>query len=233
MLKILHEDNHLIAVNKPPGILVQADRTGDRTMADWVKIYIKDRYNKPGDVFLGIVHRLDRPASGVAIFARTSKALERMNKLFAERKIEKTYWAVTSTRPRPIEGSLKHYILKDKEKNTVKAFDTMSSRAKNAKLATLDYELIGEIGHNYLIKVNLHSGRPHQIRAQFAKIGCPIKGDVKYGYPRPNQDGSIHLHSRGLSFIHPVKKEPVKIIADPPEEQIWQLFEGVGEGSTF
>ncbi len=227
MLEILHEDNHLIAVNKPSGILVQADRTGDRTMADWVKIYIKDRYNKQGDVFLGIVHRLDRPASGVTVFARTSKALERMNRLFAERKIEKTYWAISSVRPNPIEGSLKHYILKDKDKNVVKAFDTMSSRAKNAKLATLDYELIGEIGTNYLLKVNLHSGRPHQIRAQLGKIGCPIKGDVKYGYPKLNQDGSIHLHSRELSFIHPVKKEPVKIIADPPDEQIWGLFEGV------
>lgn len=227
MLKVLFEDNHLIAVNKPSGLLVQADITGDRTMADYVKLYIKDRYNKPGDVFLGVIHRIDRPASGVTVFARTSKALERMNRLFAERNISKTYWAMTSRRPEPYFGSLKHYILKDHSKNTVKAYDALSNRAKKAKLATLDYELIGEIGTNFLLKINLHSGRPHQIRAQLAKIGCPIKGDVKYGYPSPNKDGSIHLHSRILKFEHPVKKEPVEIIADPPNSQLWNLFSDI------
>jgi len=229
MLEILYEDNHLIAVNKPPGILVQADRTGDRTIADWIKMFIKDRYNKPGDVFLGTIHRIDRPASGVTVFARTSKALERMNKLFEKREVQKLYWAITAVRPNPYKGSLKHYILKDTEKNTVKAFETKSRRAKNAKLATLDYEMIGKIGYNYLIEVALHTGRPHQIRAQFAKIGCPIKGDVKYGSPKPYPDGSILLHSRELSFIHPVKNEPVKIVANPPDNQMWGIFDEIIE----
>lgn len=229
MLNILHEDNHLIAVNKPTGLLVHGDKTGDRTLADLVKAYIKKKYNKPGDVFLGVIHRLDRPTSGVTVFARTSKALERMNKLFAERKLEKVYWAVTSSRPKPIEGHLEHYILKDNQKNIVKAFDTKSSRAKNAKLATLDYELIGAIGYNFLINVKLQTGRPHQIRAQLAKIGCPIRGDIKYGHPNANADNSIHLHCRTLSFIHPITKEPISIIAEPPNDQIWKLFSGINE----
>ena len=225
MLDILHEDNHLIAVNKPTGTLVHGDKTGDRTLADQVKLYIKKKYKKKGDVFLGIIHRLDRPASGVVIFARTSKALERMNRLFSERKLEKTYWAIVSKRPNPIEGHLEHYILKDHKKNRVKAFDRKSRRAQDAKLAKLDYELIGELGRQYLIEVKLHTGRPHQIRAQLAKIDCPILGDVKYGHPSANQNKSIHLHGYSLSFIHPVKKEPVTIIAKTPEDQIWKIFQ--------
>lgn len=206
-------------------MLVQGDRTGDRTAADEVKAYIKNRYKKPGDVFLGIIHRLDRPVSGATIFARTSKGLERMNRLFAERQIEKIYWAITSERPNPISGHLTHYILKDKSKNTVKAFDRMSNRAKGAKKADLDYELKGQIGSNFLLEIKLQTGRPHQIRAQLAKIGCPIRGDVKYGFTKPNKDASIHLHCRSLAFVHPVKKEPVKVVADPPDEQIWNLFD--------
>ncbi len=226
MLKILYEDNHLLAVFKPSGLLVHGDKTGDKTLVDRVKYYIKKKYKKEGDVFLGVIHRLDRPASGLVIFARTSKALERMNRLFAERKIEKTYWAITSKRPDPIQGCLEHFILKDHKKNTVKTFDKKSSRAKNAKKASLEYELIGELGQNYLIEIKLQTGRPHQIRAQLAKIGCPIRGDIKYGHPKANEDKSIHLHSRSLSFIHPVKKEPLTIVAETPEDQIWKIFEG-------
>ncbi len=207
-------------------MLVQGDETGDRTLADEVKAYIKEKYGKPGEVYLGIIHRLDRPASGVTIFARTSKALERMNKMFAERDIEKIYWAVTHHRPDPFEGHLTHYIVKDSSRNIIKVFDTLSSRAKNAKLAELDYELIAEIGENFLIKVNLLTGRPHQIRGQLSKIGCPIRGDVKYGYPKNSRDGSIHLHSKRLSFVHPVTKEKVTISAKAPDEQIWNLFKG-------
>lgn len=228
-MEILFEDNHLIAVNKLPGMLVQGDHTGDEPLGEYVKLYIKDRYQKPGDVFLGVIHRLDRPASGVVVFARTSKALERMNRLFAERKIDKTYWAITGHRPNPINGHLSHFIQKDESKNIVKAYDKLSNRTPDAKKAELDYELIGEIGDNFLLKVHLHTGRSHQIRAQLAKMGWPIRGDVKYGFPKPNRDSSIHLHCRSLSFMHPVKKEPVMIIAKPPNEQIWNLFEFLTE----
>ncbi len=223
-MEILFEDNHLIAINKPPGLLAQGDHTGDEPLGEYVKRYIKDRYNKPGDVFLGVIHRLDRPVSGAVIFARTSKALERMSRLFAERKVEKTYWAVTNHRPNPISGHLTHFIKKDESKNFVKVYDKLSNRVPDAKKAELAYELIGEIGNNFLVEVELHTGRSHQIRAQLAKIGCPVRGDVKYGYPKPNRDGSIHLHCRSLSFVHPVKKEPVTIRANPPEEQVWNLF---------
>ena len=224
-LQILHEDNHLIAVNKPGGWLVQGDQTGDKPIVEFVKDYIKDRYNKPGDVFLGIPHRLDRPVSGVVVFARTSKGLERMNKLFREREIKKTYWAVTSERPNPIEGHLTHWITKDRQRNLAKAFDRPSNRNKDAKKSELDYKLLAGIGSNFLLEVNPLTGRPHQIRVQLSKLGTPIKGDLKYGAASPNEDGCIHLHSRSLSFIHPVKKEPVVITADPPEnDQIWNLF---------
>ena len=177
MLEILYEDNHLIAINKPAGRLVHGDKTGDRTLSDSVKAYIKRKKNKPGDVFLGVIHRLDRPASGLTIFAKTSKGLERMNKLFAERKLEKTYWAIVGKRPKPIEGRLQHYILKDTKKNKVKAFEQMSSRAKNAKLSKLEYKMIGGLGHHFLLEIQLLTGRPHQIRAQLSKFGCPIIGD--------------------------------------------------------
>ena len=227
MLKILYEDNHLIAVNKPPGLLVHGDKTGDQSLADLVKKYIKQKYNKPGDVFLGVIHRLDRPASGVVIFARTSKALERMNRLFSDRKIDKIYWAVTGNRPDPIEGTLTHFVLKDHGKNKVKAFEQKSSRAKNAKKAFLEYEMIGGLGDNYLLEVKLHTGRPHQIRAQLAKIKCPIRGDLKYGFPKANRDKSIHLHGKSISFVHPVKKEPLTISAEPPDEQIWNIYKGI------
>jgi 23S rRNA pseudouridine1911/1915/1917 synthase len=220
-LQIIYEDNHLIAVNKPPRILVQGDETGDTPLSDYVKQYIKLRYKKPGDVFLGTIHRLDRPVSGVVVFARTTKALARMNKLFQERKVEKTYWAVVAERPEPINGTLTDYILKDKERNIAKAYDKLGNRTKAAKESELTYELIKVIGSIHLLKVNPKTGRPHQIRVQLSKIGCPIWGDVKYGFNKPNQDGSIHLHCRQLSFIHPVKLEPIVIEANPPKTQLW------------
>lgn len=223
-LQILHEDNHLIAVNKPAGWLVQGDSTGDTPLSEYVKAFIKLRYKKPGDVFLGVIHRIDRPVSGVVIFARTSKALTRMNKLFQERKVEKTYWAVTDQRPKPINGHLTHYILKDTERNRAKAYDKVGNRTKAAKKGDLDYELIKEIGNLHLLKVTPQTGRPHQIRVQLSTIGCSIWGDIKYGFPKANLDASIHLHCRALSFIHPVKNEPVYIEAETPDDQIWNVL---------
>lgn len=223
-LEVIYEDNHLIAVNKPANVLVHGDQTGDVTLADMVKAYIKDRYGKPGEVFLGVVHRLDRPASGVVVFARTSKALERMNKLFAERQIDKTYWAVTVKRPDPLSGSLIHYIVKDRQRNVAHAHDPNSRRASMGKRSELSYKMIAEIGDNYLLEVRPETGRPHQIRVQLAKAGWPIRGDLKYGAPTPMQDGSICLHCKRLSFVHPVRKEPITIEAETPPNQIWDLF---------
>lgn len=227
MLQIIFEDNHLIAVNKPAGVLVHEDETGDKPLSHFVKEYIKHRYDKPGEVFLGVIHRLDRPVSGVTVFARTSKALERMNKLFHDRKVEKVYWAITGHRPDPLKGNLKHFIAKDRERNTVKALDQLSKRNPDAKASELDYELIAELNRHYLLEVRPHTGRPHQIRAQLAKMGWPIQGDLKYGFPHANHDGNICLHCRKLAFEHPVKLEPVEIIADPPHDQTWQMFDGL------
>ncbi len=231
-LQVLFEDNHLIAVNKPAGILSQGDSTGDTTVMDWTKNYIKLRYNKPGDVFLGSIHRLDRPVSGVIIFARTSKALARMNELFKDRKIQKTYWAIVTHQPDPIEGSLKGYIYKDTAKNRSKILPKAdSNRHKGAKLAKLDYRLLGRLGSNVLLEVKPETGRPHQIRVQLAdQLDAPIRGDLKYGDRNRNEDGNINLHSRSLEFMHPVKKELVKIIAPVPrEDQLWGLFHEMEE----
>lgn len=228
-LQVIYEDNHLIAVNKPAGILVQGDETEDTPLVDYVKDYIKFRYKKPGDVFLGVVHRLDRPVSGAVIFARTSKALIRMNELFKERKVEKRYWAITENRPFPEYGHLTHYILKDQERNVSKALDQLSNRSKDAKKSDLDYELIGNLEARYLLLVKPITGRPHQIRVQLSKIGCPIVGDVKYGYSQANQDGSIYLHCRSMSFLHPVKQTPVTITADAPNERMWNQMSALGE----
>lgn len=228
-LQVIYEDNHLIAVNKPAGILVQGDETEDTPLVDYVKDYIKFRYKKPGDVFLGVVHRLDRPVSGAVIFARTSKALTRMNELFKERKVEKRYWAITENRPFPEYGHLTHYILKDQERNVSRALDQMSNRSKDAKKSELDYELIGNLEARYLLLVKPITGRPHQIRVQLSKIGCPIVGDVKYGYSQANQDGSIYLHCRSMSFLHPVQQTPVTITAEAPNERMWNQMSALGE----
>jgi len=224
MLQVIYEDNHLIAVNKPPGVLVHEDETGDKPLSDVVKEYVKLRYDKPGDVFLGVIHRLDRPVSGVVIFARTSKGLERMNRLFHDRLVEKIYWAVVAHRPDPLQGKLEHFLVKDRERNIARVYDQLSNRTPDAKRSELDYELIGEIDGNCLLEVRPLTGRPHQIRAQLARIGCPIRGDLKYGFPFANPDGNIHLHCRQLSFEHPVKHERITITADPPNEAVWNLF---------
>ncbi len=222
-LEVLYEDNHLIAVNKPAGMLVHADETGDVSLDRHVKKYIKKKYDKPGDVFLGVIHRIDRPVSGTIVFARTSKALTRMTQLFSKREVEKRYWAVTYQRPDPNEATLIHYLTKDKAKNRVNLSNRQ--RSKDAKKCELRYELLSEVGDHYLIDVFPKTGRPHQIRAQLAKIGCSIRGDKKYGSTYNQRNGMIHLHSRSLSFMHPVKKEPVFIQSKPPREQIWYMFD--------
>lgn len=218
---IIYEDNHLLIVNKPAGLLVQGDKTGDITLAEQAKLYIKEKYNKPGDVFLGVVHRLDRPVSGAIILARTSKALERMNKMFKERTLNKTYWAITTRKPPSTEGELVHWLKKNTKINKVTA---SNKEVSGSQKAILNYALIGRIGEHYLLEIKLLTGRPHQIRVQLAKIGCPILGDVKYGYAQANQDASIHLHSRSVSFEHPVKNEKMSFTAAVPKDQIWRLF---------
>ena len=217
-LLVLYEDNHLIAVKKEPGSIVQSDKTGDETLAEEVKAYIKRKYKKPGDVFLGIVHRLDRPVGGVIVFARTSKALTRMNELFREKKISKTYWAIVEEKPPREYGQLVNWLKKNQEKNRSRAYDI---EVKESKKAELTYRLMGRSKHYYYIEVHPKTGRHHQIRVQLAHLGCKIKGDVKYGAKRTNKDGSIHLFARSLSFIHPVKKEKLIIRSNPPMDPLW------------
>ena len=217
-LLVLYEDNHLIAVKKEPGSIVQSDKTGDETLAEEVKAYIKRKYKKPGDVFLGIVHRLDRPVGGVIVFARTSKALTRMNELFREKKISKTYWAIVEEKPPKEDGQLVNWLKKNQEKNRSRAYDI---EVKDSKKAELTYRLMGRSKHYYYIEVHPKTGRHHQIRVQLAHLGCKIKGDVKYGAKRTNKDGSIHLFARSLSFLHPVKKEKLIIRSNPPMDPLW------------
>ena len=220
-LQILHEDNHLIVVNKRVGDIVQGDKTGDKPLSDVVKEYIKDKYNKPGEVFLGVVHRLDRPTSGIVVFARTSKALTRMNELFSNRETQKTYWAVVKNKPSKNEDKLVHYIKRNEKNNTSKAH---LKEVPDSKLASLEYKIIKELDHYFGLEILLHTGRHHQIRAQLAAIGSPIKGDLKYGFDRSNPDGGIHLHARKLVFIHPVTKENLTIIAPTPQDEIWNAI---------
>ena len=219
-LQVLYEDNHLIAINKRPGDIVQGDKTGDVPLSEVVKAYIKKKYNKPGNVYLGVAHRLDRPTSGVVIFARTSKALTRLNKLFATKETSKTYWALVKNRPSEESGTLVHWLKKNPKQN--KSYPH-KKEISGSKRAILDYKLIKSLDRYFLLEIDLHTGRHHQIRAQLAAIGCPIKGDLKYGYDRSNPDGSIHLHARSLEFIHPVKKEPLAIVAPPPAGLLWDL----------
>ncbi len=221
-LEVLFEDNHLIVVNKLPGQLVQGDKTGDAPLGDLVKEYIKVKYEKPGEVFLGVVHRIDRPVSGIVIFARTSKALARMNELFREKKIQKTYWAVVKNRPPADQGTLIHYLIKDEARNKSKAYD---KEIKNSQRSWLDYKVLGKSDNYFLLEINPHTGRHHQIRVQLSTMGCPIKGDIKYGFDRTNEDGSIHLHARSIQFIHPVKGEEIRLTASVPDEVIWNFFE--------
>lgn len=218
---IVYEDNHLIIVSKRAGLLVHGDKTGDKTLEEYVKEYIKETYNKPGDVFLGTVHRLDRPVSGLVVFAKTSKALERMNEIFKKRKVQKTYWAVTGRKPADKSGKLTHWLVKNNETNTVTAYDY---EVPNSQKAELSYRYIGKINLHHLIEVTPITGRPHQIRVQLASMGCPIRGDVKYGYPKANADGNINLHARRIYFVHPVKKEPLLCKAPVPENAFWEEF---------
>ena len=219
--EIIYEDNHLLIVHKPAGILVQGDKTGDFTLIDLYKKYIKDTYKKPGNIFLGLVHRIDRPVSGLVVLAKTSKALERMTKLFQQRQISKTYWAMVKRRPPEEEGRLTNWLLKDHQKNMARVH---KSGKKGAKQAILKYQMLGRIGEFYLLEVEPLTGRPHQIRAQLAEIGCPIVGDVKYGFNRANRDGSIQLHAKALNFSHPVKDEILKINTRPHNSEMWKLF---------
>ena len=221
-LTILFEDNHLIAVNKSNHDLVQMDYTGDLALEDRLKIYIKKKYKKPGNVFLGVTHRLDRPVSGVVLFARTTKALTRINELFRNDKIQKTYWAIVKNKPGNDENILVHYLLRDARQNKTYCYER---EMVNSKRAELRYRLVASSNNYYLLEIDLKTGRHHQIRAQLAAIGCPVKGDLKYGYSRSNPDGGISLHARSLSFIHPVLKEEIHIVADPPgEEMLWNVF---------
>ncbi len=219
---VLYEDNHLIAINKKAGIPVQGDQSGDQPLNEAVKAFLKKKYNKPGAVYLGVVHRLDRPVSGVVLFAKTDKALGRLNKMFQERTIQKTYWAVVRQRPDPYEGKIKNYLRKNAKQN--KSY-VASTGKDGSKLAELTYQLLMSTNHYHLLKVLPLTGRHHQIRAQLASIGCPIKGDLKYGAERSNSNGSIHLHARKLEFIHPVKKEPVVLTAPPPSgDNLWAVM---------
>lgn len=219
--RILFEDNHLVIVNKMPSEIVQGDKTGDQPLSDLVKQYLKEKYNKPGNVFLGVVHRIDRPVSGITVFTRTSKALIRMNELIKRRNIEKKYWAIVKNEPSEINGTLFHYLRRDSKKNKSFVYDRPVEKSKEAKLS---YSVIATSDDYFLLEVNLITGRHHQIRAQLSKIGCPIKGDLKYGFPRSNNDGSISLHARSIEFIHPIKKELLTVVADPPDDILWNYF---------
>lgn len=219
---IIFEDNHLLVVNKSAGVLVQGDITGDVPLVDLCKKYIKEKYHKPGEVYLGVVHRLDRPVSGVIVLARTSKALERMNELFREKETTKTYYAIVKKRPPLPEDVLIHWLQKDEKKNKTTVF---RKETKGALRSELSYKVLGTALDHWLLEVNPVTGRPHQIRAQLASMGCVIAGDVKYGADKPNEDGSIYLHARRLKFVHPVKKENVTFEAPPPAIGMWKYFE--------
>lgn len=220
-LEVLYEDNHIIAVNKKSGDLVQGDKTGDVTLGDKVKQYIKQKYNKPGEVYLGVVHRLDRPVTGVVIFARTSKALSRLNAAFRKKQMQKTYWAISRNTPIQTSATIKHYLLKNSQKNKTTAFPKPKEGAKES---VLEYKTLTNNNKEVLIEVLPHTGRPHQIRVQLSTQRAVIKGDIKYGDSMPNPDQSICLHARKLEFIHPIKKEPISILAPLPENN-WESFQ--------
>lgn len=217
-IQVLYEDNHLIVINKRPGDIVQGDKTGDRPLSEVVKEYISVKYHKPGAVFLGVVHRLDRPTSGIVVFARTSKALTRLNKLFSERETEKIYWAVVKNSPPKTEDRLVHYLRRNEKQNKSYAHD---QEVGDSKQAILSYRILKQLKNYFVLEIELETGRHHQIRSQLAFIGCPIKGDLKYGFNRSNPDGSIHLHARLLRFTHPVTQENLEFVAAPPGDVLW------------
>ena len=218
-LQVLFEDNHIIIVNKRPGDITQGDRTGDQPLSEIVKAYIKEKYNKPGQVYLGVVHRLDRPTSGIIIFARTSKALERLNKMLREKTIKKTYWAVVKNQPQKEKETLIGFLKKNPKNNKSSAYN---KEIPGSKKAILHYKTIKRLDNYSLLEIDLETGRHHQIRCQLATIGSPIKGDLKYGFNRSNRDGSIHLHARKINFTHPIRKEHIEITAPLPNEVIWK-----------
>ena len=218
-LNVLFEDNHIIIINKQSGDIVQGDKTGDTPLSDIVKTYIKDKYAKPGEVFLGVVHRLDRPTTGVVVFAKTSKALERFNKMLRDKIVDKTYWAIVKNRPPKDCDTLVNFLKKNPKNNKSTVYKTAS---EGSKKAVLHYKLIKSLDNYHLLEVDLETGRHHQIRCQLSAIGCPIKGDLKYGFDRSNKDGSIHLHARKIVFIHPVSKEEISIFAPTPKDPIWE-----------
>lgn len=219
--QVLYEDNHLIVINKRSGQIVQGDKTGDEPLSDMVKNYLKEKYQKPGNVFVGVVHRLDRPVSGVVIFAKTSKALTRLNAMIQNREIQKIYWAIVLQKPKLESDKLVHYLIKDSEKNKSRAL--LEPREGYLK-SVLNYQLIASSERYHLLEIELETGRHHQIRVQLKEIGCIIKGDLKYGAPRSNPDGSISLHARKIAFEHPVSKEKIEIVADVPEENLWKIL---------
>lgn len=225
MIEVLYEDNHIIAVNKKASDLSQGDKSGDESLDSEVKKYIARKYNKPGDVFLGVVHRLDRPVSGVILYARTSKALQRLNEMFRTTQVKKTYLAIVRERPPEDQATITHYLKKNEKQNKTFVYD---EEVKDSKEASLSYRIAGRSERFFLLEVELHSGRHHQIRAQLSKIGCPIKGDLKYGFQRSNEDGGISLMSRRVEFIHPVKKEKIVITAPFPKGDIWNIFKDTG-----
>ena len=220
-MQVVYEDNHVIVVNKSSGEIVQGDKTGDLPLSGMVRQYIKEAYAKPGEVFLGVVHRLDRPVFGLVLFARTSKALERLNRMFANGEVHKTYWAITKNLPPKEEGRLENWIVRNEKQNKSYAYDT---ERPHSKKAILDYKVVGRTDNYCLLEVNLHTGRHHQIRCQLAHIGCPIRGDLKYGAPRSNPDGSISLLARRLEFVHPVSKQTIAVEAPLPDDNLWKAL---------
>ena len=221
-MDVLYEDNHLIIVNKAPSEIVQGDKTGDKPLSELIKEYLKEKYHKPGNVFCGVTHRLDRPTSGVVVFAKTSKALSRLNEMFRNGEVDKTYWAIVKNRPPKDEDTLIHYLIKNEKTNKSTAYD---SEKPNTKKAILHYKLIAASQKYFLLEVDLETGRHHQIRCQLAKIGCSIKGDLKYGAERSNPDGSISLHARTISFVHPVSKQQIHVVAPVPNDTLWKTLE--------
>lgn len=220
-MKVVYEDNHIIVVNKTSSEIVQGDKTGDTPLSDIVKQYLKEKYNKPGNVFIGVTHRLDRPVSGLVVFAKTSKALSRLNEMFKNSAVRKTYWAIVKNRPEKDEGELVHFLVRNEKQNKSYAYDR---EVPHSKKAILHYRVIGQSENYYLLEIDLKTGRHHQIRCQLAKMGCPIKGDLKYGFPRSNPDGSICLHARKVCFVHPVSKENIELEAPIPEGNLWNGF---------
>jgi 23S rRNA pseudouridine1911/1915/1917 synthase len=220
-MEVIYEDNHILAVNKKISDIVQGDKTGDEPLSEKAKSYIKKKYDKPGAVYLGVTHRLDRPVSGALLFARTSKALTRLNEMFLKKEVKKTYWAIVKEKPPKDFDTINHYIVRNQKKNKSFAYD---KETKDSKLASLSYRLIASSDNYHLLEVDLHTGRHHQIRCQLAKIGCPIKGDLKYGFSRSDPNGGISLHSRKIEFVHPVKKENIIVVANPPKDSLWDYF---------